>query len=67
MIKASFSSVEDAPSNDIKIYNTFSSQCTENPPFRFFWDTRYKDTIHQPGEISLPEILACDTGAARRG
>ena len=19
----------------------FSSQCTENPPFRFFWDTRY--------------------------
>ena len=23
------------------IYNTFSSQGTENPPFRFFWDTRY--------------------------
>ena len=41
MIKASFSSAEDAPSNDVKIYNTFSSQCTENPPFRFFWDTRY--------------------------
>ena len=29
-------------SNDIKIYNTFSSQCTEKPPFRFFWDTRYR-------------------------
>ena len=41
MIKASFSSAEDAPSNDVKIYNTFSSQCTENPPSRFFWDTRY--------------------------
>ena len=41
MIKASFSSAEDAPSNDVKKYNTFSSQCTENPPFRFFWDTRY--------------------------
>ena len=38
MIKASFSSAEDAPSNDVKIYNTFSSQCTENPPFRFLWD-----------------------------
>ena len=27
--------------NDINKYNTFSSQGTENPPFRFFWDTRY--------------------------
>ena len=41
MIKASFSSAEDAPFNDVKINNTFSSQCTENPPFCFFWDTRY--------------------------
>ena len=41
MIKASFSSAEYSPSNDVNIYNTFSSQCTENPPFRFFWDTRY--------------------------
>ena len=22
----------------------------------------YKDNIHQPGDISQPEILACDTG-----
>ena len=43
MIKASFSSAEDAPSNDVKINNTFSSQCTEFPPFRFFWDTRYRE------------------------
>ena len=25
----------------MNICNTFSSQCTKNPPFRFFWDTRY--------------------------
>ena len=41
MILVSFSSGEDALSNDVKIYHTFSSQGTENPPFRFFWDTRY--------------------------
>ena len=30
--------------NDVKIITTFCSQCTENPPFRFFlWDTRYKN------------------------
>ena len=33
MIQVSFSSAKDALSNDVKIYNTFSSQCTENPPF----------------------------------
>ena len=27
--------------NDVKILTTFCSQCTENPPFRFLWDTRY--------------------------
>ena len=42
MILVSFSSAEDALSNDVIICNTFSSQCTKNPPFRFFWDTRYK-------------------------
>ena len=26
---------------DVKILTTFCSQCTENPPFRFLWDTRY--------------------------
>ena len=45
MIYVSFSLAEDALSNDVKIYNTFSSQCTENPPFRFFWDTRYNATV----------------------
>ena len=33
---------EDALSNDVKKYDIFSSQGTENSPFRFFWDTRYK-------------------------
>ena len=39
MILVSFSSAEDALSNDVKIYYTFSSQGTENPPFGFFWGT----------------------------
>ena len=46
MILVSFSSAEDVWSNDVNKYNTVSSQCTENPPFRFFWDTRYRPTIH---------------------
>ena len=41
MILVSFSSAEDVWSNDVNRYNTLSSQCTENPPFRFFWDTLY--------------------------
>ena len=41
MILVSFSSAEDIWFNDVNRYNTFSSQGTENPPFRFFWDTRY--------------------------
>ena len=37
MILVSFSSAEDALTNGVKtIYDTFSSQGTENPPFRFF-------------------------------
>ena len=36
MILVSFSSGEDALSNDVKIYHTFSSQGTENPAFHFF-------------------------------
>ena len=39
MILVSFSSAEDALSNDVKIYYTFSSQGTENPPFGFFGGT----------------------------
>ena len=59
MIKASFSSAEDAPSNNIKIYNTFSSQCTENPPFRFFWDTRYSNAfiIRKQHKCSFASII----------
>ena len=41
MILVSFSSAEDVWFNDLNRYNTFSLQGTENPPFRFFWDTRY--------------------------
>ena len=41
MILVSFSSAEDVWSNDVNRYNTVSSQGPENPPFRFFWDTRY--------------------------
>ena len=41
MILVSFSSMEDAGFNDVKKYDTFRSQGTENQPFRIFWDTRY--------------------------
>ena len=37
----SFSSAENTLYGDVKILTTFRSQCTENPPFRFLWDTRY--------------------------
>ena len=43
MILVSFSSVEDALSNDVNKYDIFSSQGTENPLFHFFWDTRYNE------------------------
>ena len=36
MTLVSFSSAEDALSNDVKKYETFRSQRTENLPFRFF-------------------------------
>ena len=35
MIWVSFSSADDALSNDVKKYDIFSSQGTENPPFHF--------------------------------
>ena len=41
MILVSFSSAEDALSNDVQTYDIFGSQFTENLPFRFLWDTRY--------------------------
>ena len=37
----SFSSAENTLYGDVNILTTFRSQCTENPPFRFLWDTRY--------------------------
>ena len=40
MILVSFSSAEDALFNNVKKYDTLSSQSTENKPFRFFGDTR---------------------------
>ena len=36
MILVTFSSAENALSNDVKKYNIFCSQGTENPLFRFF-------------------------------
>ena len=39
MILVSFSSAEDALSNDVKKYTTFRMPGTENPPFRFFFGT----------------------------
>ena len=39
MILVSFSSAEDALSNDVKKYTTFRMQGTENPPFRVFFGT----------------------------
>ena len=47
MILVSFSFADDVWSNDVNKYNTFTSQCTENPPFRFFWDTRYRVTLNK--------------------
>ena len=44
LMMVSFSSAENALSNDVKKHNTFSSQGTENPPFRFF-GTRGIDLI----------------------
>ena len=36
MILVSFSSAEDVLSNNVKKYDMFGLQGTENPPFRFF-------------------------------
>ena len=46
MILVSFSSAGVAWFEDEKKYGTFRSQATENPPFRFLWDTRYNVTKH---------------------
>ena len=42
MILVSFSSAGVAWFEDVKRYGTFRSQATENPPFRFLWDTGYR-------------------------
>ena len=43
MIVVSFSSAGVAWYEDVKRYGTFRSQAIENPPFRFLWDSRYRD------------------------
>ena len=45
MILVSFSSARVAWFEGVKRYGTFRSQATENPPFRFLWDTRYRAFI----------------------
>ena len=40
----SFFLEEDILSDGIKIWIISWLESTENPPFRFFWDTRYKCT-----------------------
>ena len=68
MILVSFSSAEDALSNDVKKYITFRMQGTENPPFRFFWDTRYSPAQNNRGCAIqmhiLVHILVCALTAA---
>ena len=53
MILVSFFSAEDALSNDVKKDEIFSSQGTENPPFRFLGDTRYSFGKWWKWKISL--------------
>ena len=48
MILVSFSSAGVAWFEDVKRYGTFRSQATENPPFRFSWDTRYNQHTYMP-------------------
>ena len=43
MILVSFTSAGVAWVEDVKRYGTFRSQATENPPFRFLWDTWYRE------------------------
>ena len=59
MILVSFSSGEDALSNDVKIYHTFSSQGTETQPFCSFGDTRYM--VFQSNTASrIQNEIVCD-------
>ena len=48
--------------NDVKIYHTFSSKSTENPPFCFFWDTRYLDgpAIPTPSQQKYANLQSTD-------
>ena len=57
MILVSFFSAEDALSNDVKKDEIFSSQGTENPPFRFLGDTRYSFGKWWKWKISLIGFL----------
>ena len=57
MILVSFSSVEAALSKDATKHNTFSSQDTENTPFRFLWDTWYSGLEAELHTIDLTSLL----------
>ena len=57
MIEVSFSSAEDTLHNDVKILTTFCSQCTENPPFRFLWDTRYMLVPHHRNPLFREKFI----------
>ena len=58
----SFSSAENTLYGDVKILTTFRSQCTENPPFRFLWDTRYKTVYRQT--LTLSKCMCVRTSGA---
>ena len=56
MILVSFSSAEDVLSNDVKKYDIFGLQGTENPPFRFFRDTRWYNCTPAGAKIALRDL-----------
>ena len=58
-ILVSLSSAEDVLSNDVKKYDIFGLHGTENPPFHFFWDTRYIIYIYieHTGRLVEHELL----------
>ena len=62
MILVSFSSAGVAWFEDVKRYGTFWLQVTENPPFRFLWDTRYirincKDYLKKVNRTSIASTI----------
>ena len=58
MILVSFSSAGVAWFEDVKRYDTFGLQATENPPFRFLWDTRYRVKYRESKRGKRQEVPA---------